>query len=254
MNLKGLEDRTGAVVFQSPAGAVVSASEGRLRVRDEPVERIEGITALFPIPVLTTYVVVSELSGLTRLDDLPDMDVAWLVFENIPDRQTFERYLNRAGLRPGTLLLSEMSLSEAVQALRKERIDGFIFERLGPAEDLSAAILSLQNVGIRILSLSDEQIKTLRYQSIHVPADTFAGQPEPIMTAGLPMFAYANKNVSDATAYQLVKAFWEKQGALLDKAAWWKGVTPALLSRLETPIHPGALRYYRETGVQVPGS
>ena len=69
-NLKGLEDRAGAVVFQSWEDAVISASDGSLRVRDEPVERIEGITALFPTPALSTYLVVSTLSGLSSLEDL----------------------------------------------------------------------------------------------------------------------------------------------------------------------------------------
>lgn len=164
------------------------------------MERIEGITALFPIPPLNTYWIVSKLSGLTRLDDLPELDVAWLVFENKGETLIFEHYLNEASLRPGTLILSEMSLSEASEALREERIDGFMLRRCGVAEQMTEAMQRLEDIGIRMLSLSNEQITMLNGTPIAIPAATFAGQHEEFVTASLPAFAYANKDVSDAMA------------------------------------------------------
>ncbi|WP_157736355.1 TAXI family TRAP transporter solute-binding subunit [Granulosicoccus antarcticus] len=263
MALRGLKDQAGAVVFQSPANSVKLASEGKLTitklggddnmtVEKEPVARIDGITALFPIPALITYVVVSDLSGLTRLDDLPELDVAWLVFENKAELITYTHFLRSAKLKSHALLLSESSLPETVADLRDERIDGFIFKRLGQAEDLSNALQSLEDIGIRILSLSDEHIKALHLTPIEIPADTFAGQSEQVVTGSLRMFAYANAHVSDDMAYQLVKAFWENQNALVGKSTTWSGITPALLDEVSTPFHPGALRYYQEIGVELP--
>jgi hypothetical protein len=34
---------------------------------------------------------------------------------------------------------------------------------------------------------------------------------------------------------------------------WWTGVTPVLLETLGAPLHPGALKYYKEVGIEVPG-
>ncbi len=51
---------------------------------------------------------------------------------------------------------------------------------------------------------------------------------------------------------QLVQSFWENKATLVEKAAWWKSASPTLFDKVITPFYPGALRYYREVGIEVP--
>ena len=43
----------------------------------------------------------------------------------------------------------------------------------------------------------------------------------------------------------------ERNGA---GAAWWNGVSAAMLENITGKIHPGALRYYKEANMTVPAS
>ncbi len=57
--------------------------------------------------------------------------------------------------------------------------------------------------------------------------------------------------MDDETAYTLTKTFWEMKDAMEADAAWWQGVTPALLENIRGKIHPGAARYYEEQGIDL---
>ena len=77
---------------------------------------------------------------------------------------------------------------------------------------------------------------------IDISAAAFAGQDEAFMIASPLMLAYATKEVSDAMAYKLVKAFWENKATLVEKAAWWESASPDLLDKVSTPFPPGAFK------------
>ena len=107
------------------------------------------------------------------------------------------------------------------------------------------------STGVKVLSLTDEQIAETKRTRTVIPAGTYAGQDEDIVTTSLPVVAYTTTKMSDDTAYLLTKTFWEQQDALADSAAWWAAVTPEMLSNITTRIHPGALRYYEEIGAPI---
>ena len=82
-----------------------------------------------------------------------------------------------------------------------------------------------------------------------IPAGTYAGQDEDIVTTSLPVVAYTTTKMDDETAYQLTKTFWESKAAMAEAAAWWGGVDAGLMENISGKMHPGAIRYYEEAGV-----
>ncbi|HET7409304.1 MAG TPA: TAXI family TRAP transporter solute-binding subunit, partial [Paracoccaceae bacterium] len=86
---------------------------------------------------------------------------------------------------------------------------------------------------------------------IEIPAGTYAGQDEPIVTTSLPVITYTTTGMDDETAYQLTKAYWDQKDEMAETSAWWKGVTPELLANVTTELHPGAIRYYEERGIEL---
>jgi len=68
----------------------------------------------------------------------------------------------------------------------------------------------------------------------------------------LPVVLYTTTQMSEATAYALTKAFWESKPRLEHQNIWWKAITPELLGTFYAPLHPGALKYYREIGATIP--
>jgi TRAP transporter TAXI family solute receptor len=61
------------------------------------------------------------------------------------------------------------------------------------------------------------------------------------------------KGVPDEVVYRATKAFWDHIDELYAQGEALKNVSLAnALKHMPTPLHPGALRYYREKGVAIP--
>ena len=108
--------------------------------------------------------------------------------------------------------------------------------------------------GVDVLSLSEAQVDETGRTRLVIPAGTYPGQERYIVTTSLPVIAYTTTKMDADTAHALTKTYWQQKEALGEAARWWDGVTPALLDNIDGPIHEGALRYYDEAGIEVPGS
>jgi TRAP transporter TAXI family solute receptor len=89
------------------------------------------------------------------------------------------------------------------------------------------------------------------YIRITLPGRMYRGTPDPVSTFGVKATLVTSSNVDEETVYQVVKAVFDNLDnfktlhpvfASLDKT---KMVTEGLIA----PLHPGALRYYREAGL-----
>ena len=145
----------------------------------------------------------------------------------------------------GKVNLADVELSNAVPALKNGQIDGFVTAGSFPAPNVIEAAAS---TGVKVLSLSDEQIKQTKRAKLVIPAGTYAGQTEDITTTSLPVVAFTTTAMSDDAAYALTKTYWEQKDAMGSAAAWWNGVDSDLMRHITGKIHPGAAKYYKEIG------
>lgn len=83
-----------------------------------------------------------------------------------------------------------------------------------------------------------------------IPANTYTGQDKDVPTAAVVNYLVTSSAVSDDLAYQMTSLIFESLPELVNAHAAGKEI------RLETaatgspvPLHPGAIRYYREKGV-----
>jgi len=61
------------------------------------------------------------------------------------------------------------------------------------------------------------------------------------------------KDLDEELVYALTKAIFENIADFHNAAEWMKVITPqTAFDNMNVPLHPGALRYYRETGLDVP--
>jgi TRAP transporter TAXI family solute receptor len=108
------------------------------------------------------------------------------------------------------------------------------------------------------IELTPSEITTLRkampeLSATVIPAGTYPSQTEDYKTIGYFNFAVAHKDLPDDLVYAIVKAFFSNHERMM------KASSPARESVAENaklitviPFHPGALRYYREIGVEIP--
>ena len=125
---------------------------------------------------------------------------------------------------------------------------------------------TLQSAGLGVASLKDLSTSTEitvvsvpkatvdkigpPFVSVNIPANTYTGQDKDVPTAAVVNYLVTSAVVSDDLAYQMTRLVFESLPELanahaagkeikLDKAA---GGSPV-------PLHPGAIRYYREKGL-----
>lgn len=242
-NVMEVRARGGDYVFTTPPVLVGLAQGGKAMFEGKGDPAFDEIRALFPIPSLTMHFVMSADSGVTGLADLEGKTI--LLGKGSFGATEGEKYLKLFGLE-GKVNIADAELSNAVAALKNGQIDGFVTAGSWPAPNVVEAAAS---AGVRVLSLNDEQIAETKRTRLVIPAGTYAGQDQDIVTTSLPVVAYTTTKMEDETAYQLTKTFWESKAAMAESAAWWGGVDAAMMGNITGKLHPGAVRYYQEAGV-----
>ena len=237
--------RQGAYVFTSPPGLVGAAAKGTGPFEERPNPKFAEIRALFPIPSLTMHVVTREEAGVGGFQDLAGKTI--LLGKGSFGAREGQKYLELFGVAD-SVEIADAELSNAVAALKNGRIDGFVTAGSYPAPNVIEAAAS---TGVSVLSMTDEQVAETGRTRLVIPAGTYAGQDEDVVTTSLPVVAFTTAAMSDDTAYGLTKAYWEAKESLGGAAAWWNGVTPEMIGEVSTGVHPGAARYYEEIGVSV---
>ena len=241
-NVMEVRARGGDYVFTTPPVLVRLAQAGKAMFEGKSDPAFDDIRALFPIPSLTMHFVMSADSGARSFDDLRGKTI--LLGKGSFGAREGAKYLDLFGVKDD-VTIADVELSNAVPALKNGQIDGFVTAGSWPAPNVVEAAAS---VGVTVLSLSDEEIAKTRRTRIVIPAGTYAGQEEDIVTTSLPVVAYTTTKMDDETAYQLTKTFWEQKSRMAEAAKWWGGVDAGLMANITGKIHPGALRYYREAG------
>ncbi|MCP5366761.1 MAG: TAXI family TRAP transporter solute-binding subunit [Hyphomicrobiales bacterium] len=245
-NVMEAAKRGGNYVFTTPPALVKLAQGGKAMFKDKGDPKFNDIRALFPIPSLTMHFVLRDDAGVKTFADLAGKTI--LIGKGSFGAREGAKYLQLFGLE-GKVTLANVELNAAVSALKNKQIDGFVTAGSYPAPNVIEAAAS---TGVTLLSLTDEQVAQTKRTRLVIPAGTYAGVDTDVVTTSLPVVAHTTTAMDDDTAYTLTKTYWSQKTDLGHAAAWWKGVTPAMLSNVYGKLHPGALRYYDEAGIKVP--
>jgi len=237
--------RDGNYVFTTPPALIGLAQNGKAMFEGKSNPKFADIRALFPIPSLTMHFVMSEKSGITDFAGMEGKTI--LLGKGSFGAREGAKYLKLFGLE-GKVTLAEVELSNAVPALKNGQIDGFVTAGSFPAPNV---IEAAAGTGVVVLSLDEDQIAKTKRTRLVIPADTYAGQSGEIVTTSLPVVAYTTTSMDDDTAYELTKSYWSEKDSMGSSSPWWNGVDSAFLANIKGKIHPGAVRYYQEQGIEL---
>jgi len=154
--------------------------------------------------------------------------------------------------------LAFMGYGPSAEALQNGSVAG-MSTPAGPP--VSAVASAFANMGdeIALLSFTDEQITTANgaFEDLWTPftitAGTYPSVDEDVVTIGQPNFLAVDASVPEETVYKITKTIYENLPFL-------QGIHPATnamsletaLAGLPLPLHPGALRYFEEAGLEIP--
>ncbi|MTI16021.1 TAXI family TRAP transporter solute-binding subunit [Rhodobacteraceae bacterium RKSG542] len=240
--------RPGNYMFTTPPALVPAAQNGKGPFKGRENPRFDEIRSMFPIPGLSMHFVVRSDRDIKSFDDLAGKKV--LIGKGTYGAREAARYLDLFGVKDKVEII-DVELSNAVPALKNGQIDAFATSSSFPAPNVMEASAGSD---VSFLSLSDEQIAQTGSAKAVIPANTYSNQEEAINTTTLPVIVYATTQMSEDTAYTITKAFWDQKAAMAENAAWWAGITTEDLGNIKTKMHPGALKYYDEVGVEIPAA
>ncbi len=120
---------------------------------------------------------------------------------------------------------------------------------LGNAQKLSTA------VNIKYLDVPQDVIDRMNkgYNGLLVPyvipANTYKGQNDSVNTFGLAQVMFTDDGADEALIYEFTKSFWSNIENLQSKNTSFAGMSAELGAKnYEIPMHPGAIRYFKEIG------
>lgn len=228
---------------------VYLAWKGQENWKDTP---FPDIRVMWMYTVSANYTVVREETGIRSIHELGGKKFNPGIRGSATEKMT-EAVLTDLGIKPDW---QRMGTADAVDAMKDKRIVGYAKAGNGFALDASTMDIATATP-VRVLPFTEAEMKKVKELKPHipwvkVPAGSIKGMGEFWTTAIIVGFA-APKSFPADVVYRIVKAV--SEGLEHQKAAF-KGTTddiPRLtVEASQSPLHAGAVRYFREKGLKVP--
>lgn len=144
------------------------------------------------------------------------------------------------------------SFGDAATKMQDGHIDAACNVLAVPA---SAIVEMTTSMKLAYIDISDEILATLPpyFTRKVIPAGTYPDMTEDCNTITCKAALYCSADLDEETVYQITKAFYESGDEIAAAHATGKEVQlEGCLDGITTPIHPGAARYFKEMGIEVP--
>jgi TRAP transporter TAXI family solute receptor len=166
--------------------------------------------------------------------------------------------LEAVGIAPGQDIAAKgVRFEESPPLLQDDWIDAFFCTVGHPNETLRAALSGKREV--RIVPISAPAIDRLIAEKNYYIATTIPvgriypdlGGPAEVKTFGVIATLCTTASVPEAVVYTLTKVFFENLDEFRRRHPALRDLTPeGMLEGSSAPLHPGALKYYREVGLK----
>jgi len=223
-----------------------------------PSPDLRAIASLWPEAI---HVVTLEKSGLRTFADIEDKRIA-IGSPMSGTRFTAARIWLAAGFkRMNSNNFELLDRGNSIKALENGEVDVIIIA--GSVPDPALQDLAQRRDDIRFIPLGQSIISKLveqnfAYYALPVPAKTYPGQTESIVTLGMPALLATNINTSNEDVEQFMKLI-RDGSAEIARTFYRAGFITDKTSRLgiSMPLHPGAENFYariRQQQAQQPGT
>ena len=148
--------------------------------------------------------------------------------------------------------IHRVGYKDSVALMKDGHIDAFVGLTTAPNSSYIALDFS---PGIRFLSvdsgIADKYLKMYPgFIKTTLRKGTYRGVTKDVPTIASPTVLIINKGVSSDIAYKLAKVLWDNHADLAKVNSYWNNVSlKEAATGAAIPLHPGALRYYKEKGV-----
>lgn len=213
----------------------------------KPLTKLRGLSATYNNYI---QIVANADSGIKTLADLKGKRIS------VGAAKSGTELNARAIFKAAGLSYSDMAkieylpFGESVELMKNRQLDATLQSAgLGVASIRDLAT-SVKIVVISVPADVVARVGDAAYQPSFIPANTYAGQTVDIPTAAIPNFLVTHSGVSEELAYQMTKSLYDNIETMYAAHNAAKVMKRENAVRgMPVPVHPGAIRYYKEVGV-----
>jgi uncharacterized protein len=226
-----------------------NAAKGEGQLKGNPDPDLRAVFSVHPEPFT---VLARKDAGVTKFEDFKGKRF------NVgnPGSGTLasmEELLKQMGWTKGDFsLAAELKADEQGTALCDNKIDGFFYGVGHPSAAIQDPTIAC---GAKLIPLTGPAVDALvkehpYYARATIPGGMYANNPDPTQTYGVLATVVTSAKVSDATVYALVKAVFENFDEFKKLHPAFAHLDPKEMIKngLSAPLHPGAIKYYKEKG------
>ena len=210
----------------------------------------KGLRSVFSIYPETVMLVTRADAGITSVTDLRGKRV------NIGNpgsgyRENAEDTLRIYGIDRKDISERELEPQEAARALRGGKIDAFFYTVGNPWD---GGIQLAKDTKIRMVPIDAPGIKKFvadnpYYVVAAIPGGIYTGVDKDVPTFAVKATFVTSDKESEEVVYNVVKTVFENLDRFRTMHPAFRSLQPQeMLKGLSAPLHPGALRYYKEKG------
>ncbi|MFO1330128.1 MAG: TAXI family TRAP transporter solute-binding subunit [Rubrivivax sp.] len=225
-----------------------AAYNGAGQFNGTPLKNLRALGALYPE---TVQLITRADMGINSVRDLKGKNVS----SGAPGSgqyQLLTDLLRVHGMSRNDVKEDSSSFTQAVDKIK----DGNLHATLITAGVPTAAVTDFaQSHALKVIPLSGPEIAELRkqqpyYAEVPLPANTYKGQAAAVPTLAVMAVWATHEAVPENVAYEVTKALYENTATMAQVHVQGKNISLATATAVGTaPLHPGALRYFREKGI-----
>lgn len=230
---------------------------------EEAPELFKNVRSILNYPLGPYHVLTFADSGIEKLEDIKGKRVFLGPPGGGATNTTLAIVESVTGYKPDVdYELAKLDWSSGNQAFQDRQVDLVLI----PTELPSASIQQFALLNeIRLIDIPEEAMEREPLKSIlEVPGRLVTSiQPdvygenqineEPVRTVGAWVGLGTRVGMDEELVYQITKSIFENIDDFHEAADWMKTITvETAFDTMNAPLHPGALRYYREIGVEIP--
>ena len=255
-NLKLLRDnQVQFAILQGPFGAWSWTGEGPV---SRPQTHIRSVSALWKN--VEHFVLLTELTDTKFMMDLDRLDDERYVLgaRNSGAEQTGRFILDTLGIDyEEKFNLAYMGYGPTSNAIQDGNIVGMNIPAGAPVSAITRAYASMGE-RMTILNWTQDSLDKLNaryplWDWYDFPPGTYPRQTENIRTVASPNVLVTRVDIPEEVVYNITKVIWENLATLQEIHGATNDMRPEIaIDGLGAPLHTGALRYYREVGLDIP--
>ena len=212
--------------------------------------KLSNLCTLLPATKAITHAFTYAESPMKTWKDMDGKKIA-LGARASPTSLIHEEIYKVLGIKPNYVYSTP---TEAADMIKDRRVDGMAYSVGAP---YSVVMDISKDRPIRFVNMTPEGQKkvaeTLPYAvAFTMPAKTYSFQNEDFHTITAYQNIIVKPGLSEELVYRLTKVAWEHWDEVTKATAASKWVKAQDVVNMYAPIHPGAVKYYKEIGIQIP--